>query len=90
MPRWTETAPERLPSLGAAGHAGALESLFIDEGFSHLDLDTLDTVASALEVIGQGGERMVGVVSHITALADRMPTRIVVTKDQSGSTALIE
>ena len=81
---------ERLPSLGAGGQGGALESLFIDEGFSHLDLETLDTVASALEVIGQGGERMVGVVTHVTALAERMPARIVVHKSQSGSTVTVE
>jgi exonuclease SbcC len=81
---------ERLPSLGAGGQGGALESLFIDEGFSHLDLETLDTVASALEVIGQGGERMVGVVTHVTALADRMPARFVVHKSQSGSTVTVE
>jgi exonuclease SbcC len=81
---------ERLPALGAGGHGGALESLFIDEGFSHLDLETLDTVASALEVIGQGGERMVGVVTHVTALAERMPARIVVHKSQSGSTVTVE
>jgi len=81
---------ERLPALGAGSHAGTLESLFIDEGFSNLDSDTLDVVASALEVIGQGGERMVGVVSHLPALAERMPARIVVHKSQSGSTVTIE
>jgi DNA repair protein SbcC/Rad50 len=81
---------ERLPALGAAAHAGTLESLFIDEGFSNLDADTLDIVASALEVIGQGGERMVGVVSHVPALAERMPARIVVHKSQSGSTVTVE
>jgi exonuclease SbcC len=81
---------ERLPALGAGEGAGALESLFIDEGFSHLDAETLDIVASALEVIGQGGERMVGVVTHVTELAERMPARIVVNKTQSGSTVTVE
>ncbi len=81
---------ERLPSLGAGSGGGALESLFIDEGFSHLDPETLDDVASALEVIGQGGERMVGVVTHLTELAERMPARIVVHKTQQGSTVTIE
>jgi exonuclease SbcC len=80
---------ERLPALGAGAHAGTLESLFIDEGFSNLDADTLDTVTSALEVIGQGGERMVGVVTHLPALAERMPARITVHKSQSGSTVTI-
>ncbi|MEO6197508.1 MAG: SMC family ATPase [Dehalococcoidia bacterium] len=81
---------ERLPSLGAGIGAGALESLFIDEGFSHLDPETLDDVASALEIIGQSGERMVGVVTHVTALAERMPARIIVHKSQSGSTVVVE
>lgn len=81
---------EQLPSLAGGEGSGALDSIFIDEGFSHLDNETLDVVASALEAIGAGGDRMVGVITHLSALAERMPARIVVDKHQSHSTVTIE
>ena len=81
---------EHLPGLAGEGSAGALESLFIDEGFSNLDTQTLDDVASALEVLGQDRRRLIGVITHVPALADRMPARIVVHKSQSGSTVTVE
>lgn len=81
---------EHLPSLGGNGAQASLESLFIDEGFSHLDVETLDIVASALEVLGQDRRRLIGVVTHVPALAERMPARIVVHKSQAGSTVSVE
>lgn len=63
----------------------ALESLFLDEGFGTLDPDTLDTVASAIEQLGAQG-RMVGLVTHVRDLADRVPTRFEVTKGPGGAT----
>lgn len=81
---------ERLPGFGAGDRIHTLESLFIDEGFSNLDAETLDIVAGALEAIGQGGNRMVGVVTHLPALAERMPARITVHKSQTGSTVTVD
>ncbi len=81
---------EHLPSLSGNGHQAALESLFIDEGFSHLDAETLDIVANALEQLGQDRSRLIGVVTHVPALAERMPARIVVHKSQAGSTVTVE
>lgn len=81
---------ERLPTLGAGTYAGALESLLIDEGFSNLDVETLDDVANALEVIAKDRTRMVGIVTHLEELAERMPSRIRVHKDHSHSTVTIE
>ena len=81
---------EHLPSLAGSGHQAALESLFIDEGFSHLDAETLDTVANALEALGQDRNRLIGVVTHVAALAERMPARITVHKSQAGSTVTVE
>jgi exonuclease SbcC len=81
---------EQLPSLAGSGPGAALESLFIDEGFSHLDAETLDIVASALEVLGQDRRRLIGVITHVPALAERMPARIVVHKSQSGSRVTVE
>ena len=63
----------------------ALESLFLDEGFGTLDVDTLDTVASAIEQLGAEG-RMVGLVTHVRELAERVPTRFEVSKGPGGAT----
>jgi len=68
----------------AAGGTARLESMFLDEGFGTLDADTLDTVAAALEDLGARG-RTVGLVTHVAELAERLPTRFVVTKGPSGS-----
>ena len=81
---------EQLPGLAGEEAEGTLESLFIDEGFSHLDSETLDDVASALEVLGQDRSRLIGVITHVPALAERMPARIVVHKTQAGSSVSVE
>jgi exonuclease SbcC len=64
--------------MSATG-APRLESMFLDEGFGSLDPETLDVVAAAIEELGSTG-RMVGVVTHIRDLADRLPVRFEVTK----------
>ena len=69
----------------AAGGAVRLESILLDEGFGSLDLDTLDTVAVALEELGARG-RMVGVVTHVGELAERLPVRFEVRKGPATST----
>ena len=81
---------EQLPGLAGDTTGGALETLFIDEGFSHLDNETLDDVASALEVLGQDRRRLVGVITHLPALAERMPARITVHKSPAGSTVTVD
>ncbi|MCC7364764.1 MAG: SMC family ATPase [Dehalococcoidia bacterium] len=68
----------------AANGAARLEAIFLDEGFGTLDPDTLDTVAAALEELGARG-RMVGVVTHVQALAERLPVRYEVRKDSRTS-----
>jgi exonuclease SbcC len=69
---------ESLARLSAGGRAvDALESLFLDEGFGALDGETLDTVVSALDAL-HGGQRLVGVVTHVRELAERMPARLEV------------
>ncbi|WP_284743259.1 AAA family ATPase [Amycolatopsis sp. RTGN1] len=73
--------------LGAMAADGAtkLESIFLDEGFGTLDEATLDVVASTLENLSATGSRMVGVITHVPALAERVPVRFQVTRDGSGS-----
>ncbi|TYB56150.1 SMC family ATPase [Nonomuraea sp. PA05] len=69
----------------SATAARSLDSLFLDEGFGSLDPATLDTVAATLERLAGGRERMVGVVTHVPALADRVPVRFEVRRDAKGS-----
>ncbi|RSM40874.1 SMC family ATPase [Amycolatopsis balhimycina DSM 5908] len=73
--------------LGAMAAEGAtrLESIFLDEGFGTLDEATLDVVASTLENLAATGSRMVGVITHVPALAERVPVRFLVTRDGTGS-----
>jgi exonuclease SbcC len=77
---------DQVAGLAAAGSA-RLDALFLDEGFGTLDPDTLDVVACALDELGAGG-RMVGVVTHVRELAERLPVRFEVRK--VGGSAVIE
>jgi len=65
--------------------APRLDSMFLDEGFGTLDPGTLDVVAGAIEELASGG-RMIGIVTHVADLAERMPVRFRVTKGPSTST----
>jgi exonuclease SbcC len=69
----------------AAGGSARLESIFLDEGFGTLDPETLDTVAAAIEELGSQG-RMVGLVSHVRDLAERLPIRFEVRKGPTTAT----
>ncbi len=75
---------EQVTSLSAVG-ASKLESIFLDEGFGTLDEVTLETVAGTLENLASSGSRMVGVITHVPALAERIPIRFQVTRDGAGS-----
>jgi exonuclease SbcC len=75
---------ESIAELNPAGGAVALESLFLDEGFSTLDAESQSRVADALQVL-QGGKRLIGIITHVQALADQMPARIEVERTLSGS-----
>lgn len=75
---------DRIATL-APGGAERLDALFLDEGFGSLDPDTLDVVVTAIEELGAGG-RMVGVVSHVAELAERVPVRYEVARSGNAST----
>jgi exonuclease SbcC len=77
----------QVSSLAASG-AAKLESIFLDEGFGTLDETSLDVVAATLENLAAAGERMVGVITHVPALADRIPVRFQVTR--TGAKSRIE
>ncbi|WP_433259140.1 hypothetical protein ACQPYK_29915 [Streptosporangium sp. CA-135522] len=69
----------------AAAGAVRLESIFLDEGFDTLDETTLETVAVTLEELAARKDRMVGIVTHSSALAERVPTRFAVHRDRRTS-----
>ncbi|MEO3776903.1 SMC family ATPase [Micromonospora sp. B11E3] len=73
---------------GMSTTAASLESIVLDEGFGTLDAATLDTVAATLESLAARGDRMVGVVTHVPALAERIPVRFEVRKN--ARTARVE
>jgi len=62
-----------------------LETLFIDEGFGALDATTLDAVMDTLDSLRDGG-RVVGLVSHVLELRNRVPAQLEVRKARRGST----
>ncbi|GGM99856.1 exonuclease SbcC [Actinoplanes campanulatus] len=66
---------------GMSTTAASLESIVLDEGFGTLDAATLDVVAATLENLAARGDRMVGLVTHVHALAERVPVRFEVRKD---------
>lgn len=66
-----------------------LDTMFVDEGFGSLDGEALDRALSALTSLSQGN-RLVGIISHVDALRDRIDNKIVITKDRTiGSNAQI-
>ncbi|NLK46246.1 MAG: AAA family ATPase [Treponema sp.] len=64
-----------------------LDSLFIDEGFGSLDDVTLEKALSVLDEIREN--RMIGIISHVGELKNRIHHRIEVTKKQNGSTLTV-
>jgi exonuclease SbcC len=74
---------ERIPEL-SAGKETRLESLFLDEGFGALDAETLEVAGRALDAL-HSEERLVGVITHVEELAERLPARVQVIKEPDGS-----
>ncbi|WP_157830289.1 SbcC/MukB-like Walker B domain-containing protein [Siphonobacter sp. SORGH_AS_0500] len=61
-----------------------IESLFIDEGFGTLDPDTLEIALGTLEKLQAESNRMIGIISHVEALKERITTQIQLRKQASG------
>ena len=66
-----------------------LDTMFVDEGFGSLDEESLSQAMRALAGLTQAN-RLVGIISHVSELKERIDKQIVVTKEPSGgSTAVI-
>ena len=63
---------------------GRLESLFLDEGFGSLDRNNLDAAVQALGSVAARG-RLVGVISHVRAVAEQIDHVLAVTRGATGS-----
>ncbi len=69
--------PRRCQTL--VSHKTRIDSLFLDEGFGTLDSETLDTALDALDALNASG-KIIGVISHVEAMKDRIPVQIKVKK----------
>ena len=62
-----------------------LDSMFIDEGFGTLDQETLEQALRLLDQLSTNSNTLVGIISHVEELKNRIPQQIVVSKDLNGS-----
>jgi len=60
-------------------HKTSIDSLFLDEGFGTLDADTLEIALNALDTLNASG-KMIGVISHVEGMKERIPAQIRVEK----------
>lgn len=58
-----------------------LDAMFVDEGFGSLDEEALDQAMKALDGLTEG-RRMVGIISHVSELKERIDKKIMVTKNR--------
>lgn len=64
-----------------------LDTMFIDEGFGSLDEESLNAAMKALTALADG-DRLVGIISHVGELKQRIDKQIVVKKDKTGGSSL--
>lgn len=64
-----------------------LDSIFIDEGFGSLDQETMDTAMMALGKIQERG-RLIGIISHVSELKNRIPAKIEVIRLSNGENTI--
>ena len=60
-----------------------IDTMFVDEGFGSLDPEALDMAYKALAGLTEGN-RLVGIISHVADLKERIDKQVVVTKEKSG------
>jgi exonuclease SbcC len=65
-----------------------IDSMFIDEGFGTLSPDDLYNAIAMLERMQVEGDKLVGIISHVESLKERIGTQILVEKLQNGESTL--
>ena len=63
-----------------------LDTLFVDEGFGSLDSEALSKAYNTLAGLTEGN-RLVGIISHVAELKERIERQILVSKEKSGGSA---
>ena len=75
-------------ALGLSDEAAAagirLDTMFVDEGFGSLDEESLAQAIHALSSLAEG-KRLVGIISHVGELREKIDRQLVITKDKNGS-----
>ena len=61
-----------------------IDALFIDEGFGSLDSDALDVALNVLQTI-EGKNKMIGIISHVQELRERIPAKLIITNKNGKS-----
>ena len=61
--------------------------MFVDEGFGSLDEESLRQAIEALAGLTEGN-RLVGIISHVTELKEKIDKQVIVTKSRSGGSGI--
>lgn len=64
-----------------------LDTMFVDEGFGSLDENSLAQAIKALSSLSEGN-RLVGIISHVSELKEKIDKQIVVTKEKTGGSSV--
>ena len=64
-----------------------LDTLFLDEGFGSLDDESLEQAIRVLSGLTEG-DRLVGIISHVAALKDRIDRQVLVKKARTGGSTV--
>ncbi|MEO2219627.1 AAA family ATPase [Chromobacterium vaccinii] len=70
-------------------HKTSIDSLFLDEGFGTLDGETLEVALDALDAINSSG-KMIGVISHVDAMKERVATQIKISKSSGIGISVLQ
>jgi exonuclease SbcC len=72
---------------GMASHKVRIDSFFLDEGFGTLDDEALDTALETLSGLQQQG-KLIGIISHVAAIKEKIATQIIIEKRAGGRSRL--